>query len=140
MIWQKRDNKIRKGFTLVELLVVIVILSLLAGITAPKLFKQIDESKWKLTKTKMKDIETSIDAYLFNCGEYPNSLNNLLTNPGIDGWLGPYLKQSQLQDPWGFEYIYVPNGTINSGSYDIISYGKDGTLGGDGYNADQYND
>ena len=94
----KRNKQNKNGFTLVELLVVIVILSLLAGITAPKLFQQIDKSKWDLTKPQMKPIEDSINSYLLNCGEFPVTLNDLLVNPGINGWSGPYLKKSQLED------------------------------------------
>ena len=135
----KKYNGIRKGFTLVELLVVIVILSLLAGIVAPKLYAQIDKAKWDLTKPKMRDIETVINTYLLNCGDFPSSLDNLLNNSGIDGWSGPYLKEDQIIDPWGFEYVYVIPGTIHPESYDLISYGKDGVPGGDGYYAEQYN-
>jgi len=134
------DIRRKNGFTLVELLVVIVIISLLAAIVGPKFGPQINEAKWKLTKPKMKDIEAAIDAYYVNSGDYPAHLDNLLTNPGIDNWLGPYLKADQLKDPWGFYYVYVPEGTINPGSYDLISYCKDGVPGGTGYNADQYND
>lgn len=140
MTTHKMYNKIREGFTLVELLVVIVILSLLAGIVGPRLFGQVDRSKWDLTKPGIRDIETAIDTYNLNCGEYPLTFDNLLTNPGIDRWSGPYLKPSQLKDPWGFEYGYTLHGTIHPDSYDIISYGKDGMPGGDGYNAEQYND
>ena len=136
----KKENNIKKGFTLVELLVVIVIISTLTGIVAPRVHQQIDRSKWNLTKPKMDPIETAIDAYYVNCGRYPGSLYDLLENPGIETWSGPYLKPKQLKDPWGFDYEYVPVGTINPGGYDIISYGKDGVLGGDGYNAEQYND
>jgi general secretion pathway protein G len=140
MIRSKIDIRRKNGFTLVELLVVIVIISLLSGLVGPQFFKQIDESKWNLTKPKMKDIEAAVSAYYVNCDVYPTSLDNLLANPGIEGWLGPYLKADQLKDPWGFNYGYVPEGTINPGSYDLISYGKDGAPGGTGYNADQYND
>jgi general secretion pathway protein G len=140
MIKQKKDLRIKNGFTLVELLVVIVIISLLAQIVAPQLFKQIDKSKWELTPVKMKEVETAINTYFLNCEEYPKSLDDLLINPGIANWSGPYLKVEQLKDPWGFEFGYNPAGTINPGSYDLVSYGKDGALGGDGYNAEQYND
>ncbi|MBN2588302.1 MAG: type II secretion system major pseudopilin GspG [Sedimentisphaerales bacterium] len=136
----KRDKKNMNGFTLIELLVVIVILSLLTAITAPRLWEQIDKSKWDLAKPGMKPIETAIDSYTLNCREFPNTLNDLLTNPGIEGWSGPYLKKSQLKDPWGFEYGYIPKGSFNPGSYDLVSYGKDGVFGGDGYYAEQYND
>jgi general secretion pathway protein G len=140
MYMHKRGNRARTGFTLVELLVVIVILSILAGIVGPRLFGQVDRAKWNLTKPSIRDIEAAIDAYFMNCGEYPSGLNNLLTNPGLNSWTGPYLKPSQLIDPWGFEYVYILNGTIHPDSYDIISCGKDGVMGGDGYNAEQYND
>ena len=140
MTAHKRDNRTRKGFTLVELLVVIVILSLLAGITAPRIIDQIEKSRWDLTKPQMVPIETAIGTYLTNCGEYPDNLNNLLSNPGFNSWTGPYLKPSQLKDPWGFEYGYAFPGTIHPDGYDIISYGKDGVAGGDGYYGEQYND
>ncbi len=134
------QKSIKKGFTLVELLVVIVILSVLASIVAPRVYNQIDRAKWNLTRPQMVPIETAIDSYLLNCGDLPFSFDNLLTNPGIAGWAGPYLKSKQLIDPWGFEYVYVRQGTINQDSYDIISYCKDGVPGGEGYNEDQYND
>jgi general secretion pathway protein G len=140
MIWHKINLRVNRGFTLVELLVVIVILSMLAGIVAPKLFGQVDRSKWNLTKTKMAPIKTAIDTYCLNCGDYPVAFDNLLANPGIPSWSGPYLEASQLIDPWGFEYVYVLHGPIHPESYDLISYGKDGAPGGDGYNAEQYND
>ena len=139
MAMHKTDNTNRKAFTLVELLVVIVILSLLTAIAAPRLWEQIDRSKWDLTKPKMKPIETAIDTYILNCKEYPITLNDLLSNPGIESWSGPYLKAEQLKDPWGNEYGYIANGTANPGSYDIVGYGKDGVFGGDGYDAEQYN-
>ena len=137
-----KKNKNRKAFTLVELLVVVMIISLLAGIVAPRLLKQVGGTKVKLAKPKMTPIETAIDAFFLNTGQYPGSLDELITCPsGLeDVWNGPYLKNSQLLDPWDNPYIYVPEGSINPGSYDLISYGADGAAGGDGENADIYND
>lgn len=137
---RKRNN--RKAFTLVELLVVIVILALLAGIVAPKFFGQIGKAKVDLARPKMVPIESAIEAYLLNTGEYPSILNDLLVCPsGLeDGWRGPYLTARQLLDPWDNPYVYYPEGTFNPGSYDIISYGADGAQGGEGDNADIYND
>lgn len=138
----RRKKNERKAFTLVELLVVVVIISLLAGIVAPKLIQQVRGTKVKLARPKMTAIETSIDAFFLNTGQYPNTLDDLLTCPsGLeDVWREPYLKESQLYDPWGNAYIYVPEGSVNPGSYDLISYGADGTQGGEGDNADIYND
>lgn len=138
----RRKRNRRKGFTLVELLVVIVILALLAGIVAPKFFGQIGKAKRDLARPKMVPIQSAIEAYLLNTGEYPSSLNDLLDCPsGLeDNWRGPYLSPKQLLDPWDNPYIYVPEGTVNPGSYDLISYGADGAAGGEGDNADIYND
>lgn len=139
----RRKRKIRrKGFTLVELLVVIVIISMLAGIVAPRFFGQIGKAKVDLARPKMTPIESAIDAFYLNCGVFPSSLDELLYCPAgyEDVWTGPYLRAKQLLDPWDNPYIYVPEGTINPGSYDLISYGADGAQGGQGENADIYND
>ncbi len=126
----------RSGFTLVELLVVIVILAMLSGIVAPRFFEQIQKAKWDACRPKMTPIESVIDTFLLNTGVYPDNLDELIHNPGLNGWTGPYLKESQLYDPWNRLYIY----NLYSDGYELVSYGADGLPGGDGYNTDIYND
>ena len=133
---RKNETK-RRGFTLVELLVVIVILAMLSGIVAPRFFEQIEKARWDSCRAKMAPIESAIDTFLLNTGYYPSILDELVDDPGLQGWAGPYLKDSQLYDPWDNPYVY----SVYSGGYDLISYGADGQEGGSGiYDADIYND
>jgi general secretion pathway protein G len=129
----------RSGNIVLTAMITVGIL-LILGIIAPRFFGCTDKSPWDLAKPKMKPIESAIYAYQLNTGLYPKTLNDLLTCPlGLeDKWAGPYLKEKQLYDPWGNMYIYDPNGKAHSGNYDIISYGKDGKPGGEGYNEDIY--
>lgn len=138
---RKKDIK-RKAFTLVELLVVIIIITLLAGLVGSKYIGQIGRAKRDLAGPKMTFIETAIEAFFLNTGQYPSNLEELIDcPPGLeDVWAGPYLSAKQLLDPWDNPYQYYPEGSINPGSYDLISYGADGTQGGEGDNADIYND
>jgi general secretion pathway protein G len=126
----------RRGFTLVELLVVIVILSILSGIAAPKFFEQIKKARYDSCKPKMAQIESVIETFLMNTQYYPENLNELISDPGLPGWAGPYLKEKQLYDPWGNPYQYI----LYNDGYDLFSYGADGQDGGEGYNEDIYND
>lgn len=138
---RKKDIK-RKAFTLVELLVVIVIIAMLAGIVAPRFIGQIGRAQRDIARPKMVPIEQAINAYYLNTGDYPATLDDLVEcPPGLEGvWSGPYLTAKQLLDPWENRYIYVPEGSINPGSYDLISYGADGSAGGEGDNEDIYNE
>ena len=142
MKWKKEKNK---AFTLVELLVVIIILSLLAGLVAPRMLKRVSKAKKDLARPKMAIIESALERFGLDCGQYPDDsmgLEALLTPPsGLEEkWNGPYLKPSQLLDPWDNPYVYVAEGEINPGSYDLISFGADGIDGGEGDNQDVYND
>jgi len=104
--------------------------------------KNDNSDKHRLARPKMAVIEVAIDTYLLDTGQYPKTLEELL-KPLVgleDKWDGPYIKASQLLDPWGKQYIYVPEGEVNPGSYDLISFGADGQPEGEGFNADIYND
>ena len=127
-----------RGFTLLELLVVMVILGLLVGYVAPKLFKQLGKSEVDAAKAQIGAIEKALDLYRLDTGHYP------ATDPGLKGlnskpdaepnWNGPYLKKNVPLDPWSHEYLYKQPG--EHGDFDLWSLGKDGQPGGEGENAD----
>jgi general secretion pathway protein G len=126
------------GFTLLELLVVMVIIGLLAGYVGPKLFAQIGKSEVKATKAQIDGLQKSLDQYRIDVGHYPSTEQGLLAlvvRPGDESrWSGPYLAKSVPQDPWGHDYQYRSPG--QHGEYDLLSLGKDGQPGGDGESAD----
>ncbi len=140
-----RKNRKRKAFTIVELLVVVIIISMLAVFVTPTLFKGLGKTKAELTRAKMGTIEQAVARFYLDCDRYPDDLE-ILTSPtppeGIEeaNWGGPYLKQSDLLDFWDRPFIYNPEGEINPGSFDLISLGQDGMDGGEGDNADIYNE
>jgi general secretion pathway protein G len=142
----ERKNRKRKAFTIVELLVVVLIISMLAAFVAPKLFTGIGRTKAQLSRAKMATIENALGRFYMDCDRYPDDaegLGVLIQPPGDieEGkWNGPYLKQSDLFDLWNNEYIYIAEGEINPGSFDLISLGQDATDGGEGDNADIYNE
>lgn len=127
----------RSGFTLIELLVVIVILGLLAGIVLPKYMEHEKKGRQAAAKTQIEILGQALDQFRLDTGRYPTTsegLSALMTNPSAEGWSGPYLKKAVPNDPWRRPYIYQSPGT--HGEYDLYSYGKDGTPGGDGENKD----
>jgi general secretion pathway protein G len=135
----------RRGFTLGELLVVVLIISMLAAVLAPRMFRGLGQAKADIARAKMTIIEDSLSRFQYDCGRLPSEseggLEALLVAPPdlADRWMGPYLKQSQLLDPWGNMYIYISEGQYNPGSFDLISLGADGQEGGEGDNADIVN-
>ena len=140
-----RFNRRKKGFTLVELLVVILILTMLATLLAPRIFKGLGKAKKGIARSKMAIIEDALGRFYLDCGRLPDQsegLEALLTAPPAleEKWDGTYLKPKDLLDPWDYPYEYRAQGTINEGSYDLISYGADGSPDGEGENADIYNE
>lgn len=121
-----------KGFTLLELLVVMVIIGLLAAYVGPKYFEQIGKSETKTARAQLDALGKSLDQYRIDVGQYPSSeqgLAALNTNLANDPkWQGPYLKKSVPNDPWDKPYLYKSPG--EHGDYDLSSLGKDGQLGG----------
>jgi general secretion pathway protein G len=126
------------GFTLLELLVVMVIIGLLAGYVGPKYFSQIGKSEVKATKAQIDSLEKALDQYRLDVGHYPNTeqgLAALMKRPSNEArWQGPYLKKDVPLDPWGTPYQYHQPG--EHGEFDLFSFGKDGKAGGEGENAD----
>lgn len=129
-----------RGFTLVELLVVLAILGLLAGLVGPQVMKFLDSSKSKTAALQIEDFAATLDLYRLELGRYPTTaegLEALVKDPGnTPGWNGPYLRRSQVpKDPWGNDYVYRSPGQ-DGRPFDIISLGADGQDGGDGDNRD----
>lgn len=126
------------GFTLLELLVVLVVLGLLAGIVAPKYFTQLGKSEVKVARAQIEGLAKALDLYRLDTGHYPSTeqgLNALVVRPNNEPrWGGPYLQKGVPQDPWGRDYVFTSPG--ENGEYDLISLGKDGQPGGDGDNTD----
>ncbi len=135
----------RNGFTFVEIIVVVIILGLLAAFIVPGMFKKLGAAKTKIARSKMAIIEGALEQFAINCGRLPTDeegLDALLIPPPEleETWGSKYLKDSQIIDPWDNPYIYVLEGVINTGSYDLISLGADGAEAGEGENADIFND
>jgi general secretion pathway protein G len=127
-----------RGFTLLELLVVLVIIGLLAGYVGPQFFKQIGKSESKTATAQIDALGKALDQYRLDTGRYPSTeqgLGALWVQPGGEArWWGPYLRKAPPKDPWGREYGYRAPG--EHGDYDLFSLGKDGREGGGGEDQD----
>jgi general secretion pathway protein G len=128
----------RQGFTLLELLVVIVIIGLLAGYVAPRYFSQVGRSEIQVAKAQIESLEKALDQYRLDMRRYPSAeegLQALTAKPeSAPAWSGPYLKKSVPMDPWGRPYVYRTPG--QKSEFEVFSYGRDGKPGGSGDDAD----
>ena len=136
---RKMNNRRQIGFTLLELLVVLGIIAMLAGIVGPQVMKHMGESKTKATKVQIEDLSATLDMYKLDAGSYPTTdqgLQALVEAPAnAKHWNGPYLSKSKIPlDPWQHEYHYVFPG--DHGKFDIFSYGSDDKEGGTGEDQD----
>jgi general secretion pathway protein G len=141
MIGRRRRARRRgeRGFTLVEILIVITIIGLIMGVVGPRVLDRLTESKVKAAKIQIESFTSALDLYFLDTGRYPSSsegLGALVQRPGsIASWNGPYLRGEVVPtDPWGNAYVYRAPG--RRGPYDIISYGADGQEGGTGVSGD----
>ncbi|HZP35407.1 MAG TPA: type II secretion system major pseudopilin GspG [Methylomirabilota bacterium] len=129
----------QRGFSLIELLVVIIILGLIAGLVGPRLFGRVGQSKQATARAQIELLGAALDQYRLDIGAYPPAtvgLNALVANPNVAGWNGPYLKKNAVPaDPWGKPYQYkcCPG---DHGDYDIWSLGADAAPGGRGEDTD----
>jgi general secretion pathway protein G len=143
MLHQKHAEK---GFTLIEIMVVIIIMGILASYVAVRLTGQTEEARHTQAIVQMETLETALELYKLDNGSYPSTEQGLqsLVEPPTTGVLprkwreGGYLRKGKVpKDPWGFEYVYISPGL--HGEYDLISYGADGESGGEGKNMDVNN-
>jgi len=133
-------NKIKQaGFSLIELLVVLVILGLLAGVVAPQVMKHVGKAKSDSARLQIADLGAALDLYYLEIGDYPTTeqgLEALIEAPSdVSNWNGPYLKKKTMpNDPWNTPYHYVSPG--ENGAYDLYTLGKDNQAGGEKEDAD----
>jgi general secretion pathway protein G len=133
MFSNTEEARSEKGWTLMELIIVLVILGLLAAVVGPKVYDKVIKSKDQIAKIQIGELESALQLFSFDVGRFPLSaegLESLVQNTGnISSWKGPYITKAVPKDPWDRPYVYRSPGT--NGEYEIYSFGADGTEGND---------
>ena len=128
----------QRGFTILEILIVFILIAGLMAFVAPKIFQQSQKANWQQAQLKLRTLAGEIEMYKLEVGRYPESLQALAKQPpGVDRWNGPYAKEDELKDAWGNDYRYQVPGTNKP--FDLVSLGADGREGGEGENRDIVN-
>jgi len=137
------NRRRRSGFTLLELVVVIIVLGLLAGIVAPQIIGRLSEAKSTTARTQIELLSAALDGYRLDNGSYPTTDQGLAAlrerptrAPVPTNWRGPYIRKAVPLDPWGRPYLYRVPGERNPSAFDLESLGRDGKVGGEGEDAD----
>jgi len=132
---QPRGNRRSAGFTLLEMLAVIVLIGIIGAVVVTQVGKNVDKGKYGAGKAQITTLSQKVENYALDNGSPPPQLQDLAVKPSnAPNWQGPYAKPSDLKDPWGHAFGYKYPG--DHGSFDLIFYGQDGKPGGEGYSAD----
>ncbi|HEX6367421.1 MAG TPA: type II secretion system major pseudopilin GspG [Longimicrobium sp.] len=133
----------RAGFTLVEILVVIIVIAMLATLVAPSVFQHVDSAKSSTAQAQIEMLSAALDAYRLDNDRYPTTEQGLSalrqtpsSAPAPRRWRGPYLRRELPMDPWGNPYVFRSPGTVNPHGFDLLTHGRDGKEGGEGEDAD----
>jgi general secretion pathway protein G len=136
-------NRMERGFTLIEIMVVILVIGMLAALVAPDVFRNVGSAKEAAARSQIELLGAALDAYRLDNDRYPVTAQGLealrrepLSSPQPRNWRGPYLRKEVPLDPWNREYVFRSPGTANPWGYDLVSYGRDGREGGEGEDAD----
>jgi general secretion pathway protein G len=132
-----------EGLTLIEIVVVIIVLGLLAGLVGPQIIGRVSEAKTSTAETQIELFSVALDNYRLDNGRYPTTEQGLqalreepVSEPVPDNWRGPYLQKEIPMDPWGRPYVYRSPGEVNPTTYDLLTLGRDGQPGGEDEDAD----
>lgn len=135
--------RLRSGLTLIELIVVLIVIGLLAGLVAPQILGRVSDAKVTTARTQIELLGVALENYRLDNGVYPSTQQGLEAlrakpsgSPDARNWRGPYLKKAVPADPWGRAYLYKSPGEKDRAGFDLMTMGRDGQTGGSGEDAD----